>query len=1193
MADSIKIRIDGDASGVEKELKAVERTASSAAVALAQQYRKAGDNMSNAMTRAWAEVRQAYASGNTIMINGVETVIRANRRLEDSIKDTADEAFPSLERESESASRSVRADFVRMESAAQSTGRGIRSAFTASIRGITAVTAAVSAAWSAVGLVGVKYNASIEQLRTSFEVMTGSAEKGAEVLERIRRLGAETPFETEGLASTVQLLMNYNLTADDAIERMTMLGDIAQGDQDKLTRIATAYGQMSSAGKVSLEDVKQMIEAGFNPLAEISETTGESMASLYERISRGTIAVDEITASMERSTSVGGKYFQSMEKQSQTLNGQLSTLKDNAMSLLGDVMTPFTDELRDQVLPMANGLLGEFSTAFSTGGLDGLLDAVTGQIPALLNTVLDAGETVIDGVVDWLPGAFRQISGVIPNLLRSVLDMGPQIVSALFDVASSLVSDLITMLPQLVPMIIGGVVNLGASILDGVGDVLGGVFEGIERMFHQGQTKIAGVWVDQEEVAKYDFGLITEAIDTSETTDEITSAYAEIREALETGPLTDEQQAAIMGMIGEDYQTVYDALIGFNLPPADAEVLASQITASADVIQSRLAELDVGADQQQLLKWMVQANDSRIALREILKAQGLSDGDVEEVVSLFDTMTGRIKGSTPNVAEEIYATLTDGLSDDKEALKGQVENYIATADAAIDEAYNNAVSKLDPNDSDYAAKLAALQETYNTAKADLNLIASDLDTLVDTLANASTATVQGKFEQFADIERRIEEVSGKIDELNGKMMEQAEQAFRVVRSGANADQTTVEMAIDFAFSDYTLDVNSAEEAYRSAIDELNRRLAEGEISVDEYNTGESDAGSARDAALAAAKAEYETRVREILMGLAASEGNAAALEEAMKASNLSGLISEFLDSMFSAGDGAFNAEGFSALNEALAEYLGEAYDPEAVARNVERTLTMNGQDPGAIQALLTQYIAEVEGAAGSAAGKAISGKVGEAWAAMLEKGILAGTSFDTSDADEQLAALAATSANSYATALSGQEGALTDAADSASSGIPGAMDVSDETYGSGRNTVSGYIRGVNSMRGPLTNAMRSLARAALNAHKSELGEQSPSKEFRKSGQYSVEGYILGFSDRIRSAQRTVRNLTGTLLSASAVQSRGASAAAADASADADPLSRLSVGLYVSDRKIAEATADANARVSNARSRRVAAGLGHV
>lgn len=136
---------------------------------------------------------------------------------------------------------------------------GVESMAKTTVKGITAVSAAVSAAWSAVGVVGVRYNAQIEQLRTSFEVMTGSAEKGAEVLERIRQIAAATPFGTEGLASTVQLLINYNLTADDAIERMTMLGDIAQGDQDKLTRIAIAYGQMSSAGKVMLEDVKQMI----------------------------------------------------------------------------------------------------------------------------------------------------------------------------------------------------------------------------------------------------------------------------------------------------------------------------------------------------------------------------------------------------------------------------------------------------------------------------------------------------------------------------------------------------------------------------------------------------------------------------------------------------------------------------------------------------------------------------------------------------------------------------------------------------------------------------------------------------------------------------------------------------------------------------------------------------------------------
>ena len=190
-----------------------------------------------------------------------------------------------------------------------------------------------------VGLIGagVKYNATVEDLTTSFKVMTGSAEKAGDIVERLKDIGSKTPFEFTDLAETTKLLMNYGLTADDAISKMKMLGDISQGNADKMKRISMAYGQMSSAGKVSLEDVKQMIEAGFNPLKEISESTGESMSSLYDRISNGSLSVDEITKSMERSTSVGGKYFGSMEAQSKTTSGKLSTLKDEFLSATGSL----------------------------------------------------------------------------------------------------------------------------------------------------------------------------------------------------------------------------------------------------------------------------------------------------------------------------------------------------------------------------------------------------------------------------------------------------------------------------------------------------------------------------------------------------------------------------------------------------------------------------------------------------------------------------------------------------------------------------------------------------------------------------------------------------------------------------------------------------------------------------------------
>lgn len=215
---------------------------------------------------------------------------------------------------------------------------------------------------------GYEYSKQIEQYATSFEVMTGSAEKAAEMTQRLQEIGASTPFELPQLADTTQLLMNYGFTADDAIDKMTMLGDISQGSADKMSRIAAAYGQMSSAGKVSLEDVKQMIEAGFNPLQEISQSTGESMESLYDRISKGTISVDEITAAMVRSTSEGGKYFGSMAAQSKTLDGRLSTLKDTANESIGNILAPLLQKAANEWLPAVTEAVSKVDEKFAEFG---------------------------------------------------------------------------------------------------------------------------------------------------------------------------------------------------------------------------------------------------------------------------------------------------------------------------------------------------------------------------------------------------------------------------------------------------------------------------------------------------------------------------------------------------------------------------------------------------------------------------------------------------------------------------------------------------------------------------------------------------------------------------------------------------------------------------------------------------------
>lgn len=299
-------------------------------------------------------------------------------------------------------------------------------------KGLAVISSAVGGALSIAA--GINYNAQVEQLQTSFEVMTGSAEEAAGVIENLKKVGAETPFEMTDLAETTQLLMNYGFSAEEAQDRLMMLGDISQGSAEKMNRIATAYGQMSSAGKVSLEDVKQMIEAGFNPLQEISESTGESMASLYDRISKGTISIDEITASMQRSTSEGGKYFQSMEKQSQTFSGQLSTLKDNALSLVGQLTSGLSEKLTS-TMPMLNSWMSDISNSLESGGIKEAINTALqgiGDMAPILTPVTEALRFLVNhfqtlapvvmGAVGALAAykAIMMISGIIDSVTKAI-----------------------------------------------------------------------------------------------------------------------------------------------------------------------------------------------------------------------------------------------------------------------------------------------------------------------------------------------------------------------------------------------------------------------------------------------------------------------------------------------------------------------------------------------------------------------------------------------------------------------------------------------------------------------------------------------------------------------------------------------------------------------------------------------------
>lgn len=203
---------------------------------------------------------------------------------------------------------------------------------------------------------GLDYNAQMESYLTNFKVMLGDEQLAAEKLEEIRKMAASTPFSLSDLTEGTQTLLQFGIAADDTTGVLKQLGDISLGNADKLQTLVRAYGKMSSAQKVTLENVNMMIDAGFNPLNQICDATGESMSALYKRISDGKVSFNELEAAVAAATSEGGQFYNGMLEASQTFNGRLSTLKDNVAALTGELTSGLFSALGD-IIVKANELV--------------------------------------------------------------------------------------------------------------------------------------------------------------------------------------------------------------------------------------------------------------------------------------------------------------------------------------------------------------------------------------------------------------------------------------------------------------------------------------------------------------------------------------------------------------------------------------------------------------------------------------------------------------------------------------------------------------------------------------------------------------------------------------------------------------------------------------------------------------------
>lgn len=184
----------------------------------------------------------------------------------------------------------------------------------------------------------ISVRAEFESMETSLKVLLGgNEERLSNIMGQIKEYALASPLNTKDMVGAVQMMTSFGIEAEKSIDYLKAIGDISMGDTGKFNSLALAFSQMSSAGKLMGQDLMQMVNAGFNPLEEISRKTGKSIGELKNEMSKGAITSKMVQDAFISATSAGGKFYGMASEGAKTLNGQISMLQESFDNMFNEI----------------------------------------------------------------------------------------------------------------------------------------------------------------------------------------------------------------------------------------------------------------------------------------------------------------------------------------------------------------------------------------------------------------------------------------------------------------------------------------------------------------------------------------------------------------------------------------------------------------------------------------------------------------------------------------------------------------------------------------------------------------------------------------------------------------------------------------------------------------------------------------
>tara|TARA_R100001440_G_scaffold75307_1_gene102205 strand:- start:10369 stop:12402 length:2034 start_codon:yes stop_codon:yes gene_type:complete len=187
------------------------------------------------------------------------------------------------------------------------------------------------------GVAGVKSAMQIETMQTSFVSLAGGAKEAGDLVNKLNKFTASTPFQLEGVATAAKQLIASGTGVGEVSTQLQFLGDIAATTGKPIEQFGAIFAKVNAKQKVELENLNSLADAGVPIFEALAEATGLPASEL----GAGAVSVEQFNATLQNMAAEGGFAEGAMSRLSQTTGGKFSTAMDNFKFATAGLMKSF------------------------------------------------------------------------------------------------------------------------------------------------------------------------------------------------------------------------------------------------------------------------------------------------------------------------------------------------------------------------------------------------------------------------------------------------------------------------------------------------------------------------------------------------------------------------------------------------------------------------------------------------------------------------------------------------------------------------------------------------------------------------------------------------------------------------------------------------------------------------------------